>query len=57
MWYRICFCGNFVDRGQEYKNKIIVIKDGVDVYYKESCIYEINFVYGWCLVKYYEIKV
>lgn len=57
MWYRICVCEKYVSRGQEYENKIIVIKDGVDVYYEESCIYEINFVYGWCLVKYYEIKV
>lgn len=57
MWYRICFCGNFADRGQEYKNKTTVTKDGVDAHYKESCTYETNPVHGMCWVKYYEVQV
>lgn len=57
IWYRICFCGKFANRDQEYDNRSTHTKDGVDAHYEESCTYETIAVHGMCWVKYYEIHV
>lgn len=57
MWYRICVCEKYANRGQEYKKGTTDTKDGVHAHYEESCTYETLAVRGMCWVKYYEVRV